>query len=72
MLNRVLGLGTCLDSPSPLPSVSLAGQWSSWRCVRGRYHDGLLPWAQFLKGGGHALLQYVTVDVGVHGSLNEL
>ncbi len=24
------------------------------------------------KGGDHALLQYVTVHVGIHGSLNEL
>ncbi len=28
--------------------------------------------AQSPKGGDHALLQYVTVDVGIHGSLNEL
>ncbi len=26
----------------------------------------------FSKGGDHALLQYVTVHVGIHGSLNEL
>ncbi len=30
------------------------------------------PVAQSLKGGDHALLQYVTVHVGIHGSLNEL
>ncbi len=30
------------------------------------------PAAQSPKGGDHALLQYVTVHVGVHGSLNEL
>ena len=30
------------------------------------------PATQSLKGGDHALLQYVTVDVGIHGSLNEL
>ncbi len=30
------------------------------------------PAAQFQKGGDHALLQYVTVHVGIHGSLNEL
>ncbi len=30
------------------------------------------PATQSLKGGGHALLQYVTVHVGIHGSLNEL
>ncbi len=30
------------------------------------------PAAQSLKGGDHALLQYVTVHVGIHGSLNEL
>ncbi len=28
--------------------------------------------AQSPKGGNHALLQYVTVHVGIHGSLNEL
>ncbi len=30
------------------------------------------PAAQSPKGGDHALLQYVTVHVGMHGSLNEL
>ncbi len=30
------------------------------------------PAAQSLKGGDHALLQCVTVHVGIHGSLNEL
>ncbi len=30
------------------------------------------PATQSLKGGDHALLQYVTVHVGIHGSLNEL
>ncbi len=30
------------------------------------------PAAQSSKGGDHALLQYVTVHVGIHGSLNEL
>ncbi len=38
-----LGLETCLASPSPLPSASLARQWSSWRCVWGCYHVGILP-----------------------------
>ncbi len=28
--------------------------------------------AQSPKGGDHALLHYVTVHVGIHGSLNEL
>ncbi len=28
--------------------------------------------AQSLKGGDHVLLQYVTVHVDIHGSLNEL
>ena len=27
---------------------------------------------QFPRGGDHALLQHVTVHVGIHGSLNEL
>ncbi len=30
------------------------------------------PAAQSPKGGDHALLQYVTVYVGIQGSLNEL
>ncbi len=30
------------------------------------------PAVQSPKGGDHALLQYVTVHVGIHGSLNEL
>ncbi len=30
------------------------------------------PAAQSLKGGDHALLQYVRVHFGIHGSLNEL
>ncbi len=30
------------------------------------------PAAQSPKGGDQALLQYVTVHVGIHGSLNEL
>ncbi len=30
------------------------------------------PAAQSPKGGDHALLQYVTVYVGIHCSLNEL
>ncbi len=38
----------------------------------GRYHVWLLPAAQSPKGGDHALLQYVTVHVGIYGSLNEL
>ncbi len=38
----------------PLPSASLARQWSSWRCVWGRYHVEYCPAAQSLKGGDHA------------------
>ncbi len=30
------------------------------------------PAAQSLKGGDRALLQFITVHVGIHGSLNEL
>ncbi len=30
------------------------------------------PAAQSLKGGDHALIQYITVHIGIHGSLNEL
>ena len=32
----------------------------------------LCPATQFLEGGDHALLQYFTVHVGVHVSLNEI
>ncbi len=45
------------------PSPSAARQLSSWQCV----YVG----KQFLKGGDHALLQNVTVYVGIHVSLNE-
>ncbi len=37
-----LGLETCLASPSPLPSASLTRQWSSWMCIWGCYHVGIL------------------------------
>ncbi len=47
-----IGLETCLASPSPLPSASLARQWSSWRCVWGRYHVGILPCGPVSKGRG--------------------
>ena len=30
------------------------------------------PVAQFPKGGDHALLQYVTVHVGIYGSIKKL
>ncbi len=30
------------------------------------------PASQFPKEGDHALLQYITIHVGIHGSLNEL
>ncbi len=54
-------LETCAPSPSvwgwptdylPLPSVSLARQWSSWRCVWGCYHVGILPCGPVSKGRG--------------------
>ncbi len=35
--------GDMLGQSSPLPSASLARQWSSWRCIWGRYHVGILP-----------------------------
>ncbi len=33
-----------------LPSASLARQWSSWRCVWGRYHVGILPYGPVSEG----------------------
>jgi len=51
---------------------SLARQWSSWRCVWVFIMLEYCPAAQSPKGGDHALLQYVAVHVGIHGSLNEL
>ncbi len=46
-----LGLESCLASPSSLPSASLARQWSSWRCVWGRY-VGILPCGPVSEGRG--------------------
>ncbi len=34
----------------PLPSASLTRQWSSWRCVWGRYHVRILPCGPVSKG----------------------
>ncbi len=45
MLNRVA-------SPSPFPLASLARQWSSWRCVWGLYHVGILPCGPVSVGRG--------------------
>ncbi len=64
------------DAPQMLNRVevwrhALARQWSSWRCV-GVVMLEYCPAAQSPKGGDHTLLQYVTVHVGIHGSLNEL
>ncbi len=36
----------------PLPSASLARQWSSWRCDWGRYHVGVLPCSPVSEGRG--------------------
>ncbi len=36
----------------PLPSASLARQWSFWRCVWGRYHVGILPCGPDSEGRG--------------------
>ncbi len=36
----------------PLPSASLARQWSSWRCVWGHYHVGILPSSPVSEGKG--------------------
>ncbi len=35
-----------------LPSASLARQWSSWRCVWGRYYVGILPCGPVSEGRG--------------------
>ncbi len=50
----------------PLPTASLERQWSSWRCVGVVIMLEYCPAAQSPKGGDHALLQYVTVHVGIH------
>ncbi len=36
----------------PLPSASLARQWSSWWCVWGRHHVGVLPCSPVSEGRG--------------------
>ncbi len=57
----------------PLPSASLARQWLSWRLYLGSlscWNTALRP--SLRKGADHTLLQYVTVHVGIHGSINEL
>ena len=43
---------TCLASPSPLPSASSVKQWSSWRCVWGHCHAGILPCYPVSEGRG--------------------
>ncbi len=48
----VRDLETCLASASPLPSASLARQWSSWRCVWGRYHVVILSCGPVFVGRG--------------------
>ncbi len=61
------------DAPQITFTLSfLARQWSSWRCVGVVIMLEHCPAAQSPKGEDHALLQYVTVHVGIHGSLNEL
>ena len=45
-------LETCSVSPLPLPSASSARQWSSWRCVWGHYHVGILPCGPVSEGRG--------------------
>ncbi len=40
------------DARLPLPSASLARQWSSWRCVWGRYNVGILPCGPVSEGRG--------------------
>ncbi len=74
MLETLHSSTFCLRMPHrlPLPSASLARQWSSWRCVLGYYHVGILPCGPVSEGRRYTLLQYVTVHVGIHGSLNDL
>ncbi len=45
MLETLHSSTFCLRMPHrlPLPSASLARQWSSWRCVLGYYHVRILP-----------------------------
>ncbi len=47
----------------PLPSASLARQWSSWRCVWGHYYVGILPCGPVSRREGimlcFSLLQYM-------------
>ncbi len=56
----------------PLPSASLQGSGH----LEGVFGVIIMleycPAAPSPKGGDHALLQYVTVHVGIHSSLNEL
>ena len=62
------GLVKYLGTPSPSPSASSGRQLSSGRCVWVHIHVGK---AQFVKRGDHALLQSVTVHIGIYVCLNE-
>ncbi|KAF7243731.1 Sperm-associated antigen 16 protein [Varanus komodoensis] len=66
-----LGLETCLASPSPLPSASLARQWSSWsgtKLVTSSGDTTVRIW-DFAKGGCILTLQghsYAVWDCSWH------
>ncbi len=61
---KIVGIGqvTKLLEVTNLLEVCL-GSLSCWN---------IAMWPKSPKGGDNALLQYVTVHVGIHGSLNEL
>ncbi len=54
MLETLRSSTFCLRMPHilPLPSASLTRQWSSWRCVWGCYHAGIVPCGPVSEGTG--------------------
>ncbi len=70
MLETLRSSTFCLSMPHrlPLPSASLARQWSSWRCVWGRYHVGILPCGPVSEGRGSCSASTCSVNFGIHGS----
>ncbi len=68
MLETLCSSTFCLSMPHrlPLPSASLARQWSSWRCVWGRYHVGILPCGPVSEGRGSCSASACSVNFGIH------
>ncbi len=62
---RDLALLHLLFEDAPQITFTLSFSWLYSKVIMLEY----CPAAQSLKGGDHALLQYVTVHVGIHGSL---